>query len=70
MVSIYHIRVLPNLCELHMNDWSLGLESGNLGDFIYLDLCKAFDCVPHRRLPSSYKLQSYGIAGKLVRRLD
>ena len=47
-----------------MNDWSLALESGNSVDVVYLDLRKAFDCVPHRRLLS--KLQSYGITGKLL----
>jgi len=47
-----------------VNDWSLALESGDSVDVIYLDLCKAFDCVPYRRLLS--KLQSYGIAGKLL----
>ena len=46
-----------------INDWSLALESGNSVDVVYLDLRKAFDCVPHRRLLS--KLQSYGVAGKL-----
>ena len=47
-----------------VNDWSLALESGNSVDVVYLDLRKAFDCVPHRRLLS--KLQSYGITGKLL----
>ena len=47
-----------------VNDWSLALESGDLVDVIYLDLHKASDCVPHRRLLS--KLQSYGITGKLL----
>ena len=48
-----------------MNDWSLALESGNSVDVVYLDLCKAFDCVPRRRLLS--KLQSYSIlTGKLL----
>ena len=35
-----------------VNDWSLALESGNSVDVLYLDLPKAFDCVPHRRLLS------------------
>jgi len=47
-----------------VNDWSLALESGDSVDVIYLDLHKAFDCAPHRRLLS--KLQSYGIPGKLL----
>ena len=47
-----------------VNDWSLALESSNSVDVVYLDLHKAFDCVPHRRLLT--KLQSYGITGKLL----
>ena len=47
-----------------VNDWSLALESGNSVDVVYLDLRKAFDCVPHRQLLT--KLQSYGITGKLL----
>ena len=47
-----------------MNDWSLALESSNSVDVVYLDLRKAFDCMPHRRLLT--KLQSYGITGKLL----
>ena len=46
-----------------VNDWSLALESGNSVDVVYLDLHKAFNCVPHRRLLS--KLRSYGVARKL-----
>ena len=41
----------------------IALESGNSVDVVYLDLRKAFDCVPHRRLLS--KLRSYGVAGNL-----
>ena len=46
------------------NDWSSALKSGNSVDVVYLDCCKAFDYVPHRRLLS--KLQSYGITRKLL----
>jgi len=34
-------------------------------DVIYLDLAKAFDKVPHKRL--SYKLVSHGIEGEVLR---
>ena len=47
-----------------LNDWSLALECGSSVDVVYLDLRKAFDYFPHRRLLS--KLQSYGITGKLL----
>ena len=41
------------------------LDSGHLGDVIYLDFQKAFDNVLHRRL--SLKLAAHGIDGKVVR---
>ena len=47
---------------------SLALESGNSFDIAYLDLHKAFDCVPHRRQLT--KFQSYGIAGKLLDKIE
>ena len=46
VVSIHHI---PELLQA-VNDWSLAIESGSSVVDVYLDLRKAFDCVPHRRL--------------------
>ena len=40
------------------------VDNGDMVDQIYLDLCKAFDKVPHQRL--LYKLQQYGISGTLL----
>lgn len=48
-----------------LDDWSLAVERGDAVDAIYLDFSKAFDTVPHQRL--LYKLQAYGIGGKLLR---
>ena len=59
MAFVLLILVLHNFFKLLM----IALESGNSVDVVYLDLRKAFDCVPHRRLLS--KLRSYGVAGNL-----
>ena len=46
-----------------MEEITEAIDSGNDVNIIYLDLCKAFDKVPYRRL--LIKLQDFGIEGKL-----
>ena len=40
------------------------MDDGNDVHIVYLDFCKAFDCVPHQRV--LYKLKVYGISGKIL----
>ena len=40
------------------------VDTGTAIDVIYLDFAKAFDKIPHERL--LYKLDKYGIRGKLL----
>ena len=47
-----------------INDWMLELDNGVPVDSIYLDLQKAFDTVPHKRL--LIKLDGYGIGGNII----
>ena len=47
-----------------INDWVESLENGEPVDAVYLDLQKAFDTVSHKHL--IFKLQAYGIEGKLL----
>ena len=50
------------------DDWLTNLDE-NLGtDILYLDFTKAFDCISHTHL--LYKLEHYGIKGKLLRWLS
>ena len=39
-------------------------DNGEDLDAIYIDLCKAFDKVPHRRL--ILKLEKYGVNGEIL----
>ena len=45
-----------------LNDWIADYDKGLQTDIIYLDFCKAFDTVPHKRL--LHKLKVLGIRGK------
>ena len=47
-----------------LDSWTETLENGGCIDVVYCDFMKAFDKVPHRRL--IWKLQSYGIKGKIL----
>ena len=45
----------------YIEDLTEAIDNGEDVDVIYLDFCKAFDKVPHRR--RVYKLEQYGIKG-------
>ena len=47
-----------------MEHWTKSLDDCNDVDIVYLDFCKAFDCVPHQCI--LYKLKAYGISGKVL----
>ena len=40
---ITHVQLL-----YAMDHWTMSLDDGNDVDIVYLDFCKAFDCVPHQ----------------------
>jgi hypothetical protein len=48
-----------------LKDWVKGIDMGNFTDCIFLDIQKAFNSVPHKKLIA--KLHAYGIRGKLLR---
>ena len=47
-----------------LQDWTLNLDDSIQTDIIYLDFAKAFDTVPHERLP--IKLKNSGIRGNAL----
>lgn len=59
-ISIQLLRLL--------DEWTEYLEKGESVDCVYLDLRKAFDKVPHKRLLK--KVESYGIAPELMKWLE
>ena len=52
----FHPRMSCITQLLHaMEHWTKNLDDGNDVDIVYLDFCKAFDCVPHQRMLSTLK---------------
>ena len=47
-----------------MEHWTKSLDDGNDVDVVYLDFCKAFDCVPHQCI--LFKLKAYDISGNVL----
>lgn len=47
-----------------LNYWTKSLDEGKQVDAVYLDIRKAFDSIPHRRLLQ--KLEGYGIQGEVL----
>ena len=53
---------------LALEEWTRSLDEGLVVDNVYIDVKKAFDTVPHRRLLA--KLHSYGIQGEVLRWIE
>ena len=47
-----------------MEHWTKSLDDGNDVDIVYLDFCKAFDCISHQCI--LFKLKAYGISGNVL----
>ena len=47
-----------------MEHWTKSLDDGNDVDIIYLDFCKAFDCVSYQCI--LFKLKAYRISGNVL----
>ena len=61
--SEQHGFISGKSCTTQLLEFQEDLDSGKDIDVTYLDFCKAFDKVPHRRLLK--KLWAYGIREKL-----
>ena len=56
---------ITQLLHIHaMEHWTKSLDDGNDVDIVYLDFCKAFDCVPQQCV--LFKLKAYGISGNVL----
>ena len=61
----FHPMMLCITQLLHaMEHWIKSLDDGNDVDIVYLDVCKAFDCVPYQCI--LFKLKAYGISGNVL----
>ena len=47
-----------------MEHWTKSLDDGNDVDIVYLDFCKAFNCVPHQCV--LFKLKANSISGNVL----
>ena len=47
-----------------MEHWTKSLDDDNDVDIVYLDFCKAFECVPHQCV--LFKLKAYGTSGNVL----